>query len=468
MFRPKASGVRRRLDQKIRKRLFHRAPKRGNVESQMIRRECEHVSPTRMEQPVSAAAIAITSMVDRDCRLNQSLVESAFRSRSVMPQIFPNFVRLEELAAIEQVDAGHIARIVFRRGTHASILGMEDSMLGTRTFDGLAVWCRAIRHGHGAGLTLVRMFGMQAKTGPIALRAAAGRIAERLEGGQSLDDALTAEAPNLPELFVALAAVGERSGRIPEVFGQLEEYYSLQGQMRRQFVAQAAWPVFQFVAAVVVIALAIFILGVLAPAGQEPTAPIGFGLTGTSGAILFVAVIGTVVGGTLLAIKVFTSTVAKQAAFEAWLLRVPIVGPCVRAAALSRFCLSLRLTLDSSMSIGKALRLSLKTTGNAAFEAQADRIVKRVRKGEELAKSIGMNPIFPTEFIAALNVGEVSGQIPEVMAKQGEYYREETIRRSKTLTQAMAWGVYGMVAIFIIIAIFRMAGVYVQAIGGGG
>lgn len=339
-------------------------------------------------------------------------------------------------------------------------------MLGTRTYDSLAIWCRAIRHGHGAGLTLVRMFEMQSRSGPMALRPAADRIASRLEAGQSLEDSLNAESPNLPELFVALAAVGERSGRIPEVFGQLEEYYRLQASVRREFRAQAMWPAAQFVGAVVVIALAIFFLGILAPAGQEPTAPIGFGLTGTGGAILFVVVLGAIVGGILLAIKVFTNTVAKQAAFEAWLLRVPVVGPFVQAAALSRFCMSLRLTLDSSMSVAKALRLSLKTTGNAAFEAQADKIVKRVRKGEELAKSIGMNPIFPAEFIAALTVGEVSGQIPEVMAKQADYYHEEAVRRMRALSRTLAWGVYILVGIFIIIAIFRMAGVYVQATGG--
>ena len=128
--------------------------------------------------------------------------------------------------------------------------------------------------------------------------------------------------------------------------------------------------------------------------------------------------------------------------------------------------MALRVTLDSSMSVGKALRLSLRATGNNAFLAQTDRIVKRVSKGEEISKAIGMNPIFPVEFLAVLSVGEVSGQIPEVMVRQTEYYREEAVRRTKTMTKAMAWGVYGLVAIFLIIAIFRMMGVYVQALNG--
>ena len=58
-----------------------------------------------------------------------------------------------------------------------------------------------------------------------------------------------------------------------------------------------------FVGAVLVIAFTIFILGLLAPAGTTPTAPIGFGLTGTSGAILFLVVVGSVVGGLIFAYK---------------------------------------------------------------------------------------------------------------------------------------------------------------------
>ena len=68
---------------------------------------------------------------------------------------------------------------------------------------------------------------------------------------------------------------------------------------------------------------------------------------------------------------------------------------------------------------------------------------------KEVAKAVGMNPIFPAEFLAALNVGEESGQIPEQMGRQAEFYREETARRAKILTKAMAWGVYCLVGIFI-------------------
>ncbi len=332
------------------------------------------------------------------------------------------------------------------------------------SYDALATWSQAIGHGHGAGLPLVRVFEMQAKSGPLAFREIARRIITKLEAGETLEDSLAAEGANLPELFVSLAAVGERSGRIPDVFAQLKEYYHLQHQLKREFRSQIAWPVFQFVAGVLVIAFTIFVLGLLAP--DNPAQPIGFGLSGTSGAILFLLVVGATVGAALLALKIFTRTLAKREGFEAWLLRVPIFGPCARSIAMGRFCLALKLTLDSSLSVSKAMRMSLKATGNSAFKAQADRIAKRIQKGEEIAEAMRTNPIFPAEFLAMITIGEESGQIPEVMAKQAEFYREESARRMKAATRALAVGVYGLVALFMIIMIFRMAGTYIQALGG--
>ena len=335
------------------------------------------------------------------------------------------------------------------------------------SYDALATWCRAIRHGHGAGLTLVKVFEMQSRNGPAAMRAAGARVARALADGTTLEDALAGEGEQFPELFIALAALGERTGHIPEVFGQLEEYFRLQASMQREFRARAAWPAFQFVAGVLVIALTMIILGWVAESNNSaPSAPIGFGLTGTSGAILFLMVVGGTVGGLYFGYKVLTKSMAKRATFEAKLLRVPVVGPAVEAVAMSRFCLAMKLTLDSSLSVFKAIRLSLRATGNEAYVAQTETIVRRVKKGEELADAIGENTVFPAEFRAVLAVGEVSGQIPEVMARQAEYFREETVRRMKRLSWAMSGGVYVLVGVFMIIAIFRMAGVYVQALGG--
>ena len=53
-------------------------------------------------------------------------------------------------------------------------------------------WCRALRHGINIGLSPVKIFKQQAKSGPSAARALATTLAERLAQGSSLENAMNA------------------------------------------------------------------------------------------------------------------------------------------------------------------------------------------------------------------------------------------------------------------------------------
>jgi type IV pilus assembly protein PilC len=334
------------------------------------------------------------------------------------------------------------------------------------SLSGLIQWCRAFKHGLGAGLSLPRVFQLQHKKGPRRLRDMAERIAQRLEKGETLEDSLDVEGDRLPKLFREMAGVGERTGHLPEIFSELAEYYELQQRLGREFKRQITWPVFQFFAAVLVIAFLIWVLGMIAEGrGGEPIAPIGFGLTGAKGAVAFLAAVATFLGTLVAVYYIFTRGLRRRAAFESFLLRLPMVGPCADAFAMGRFCLALRMTMETGMSPHEALRQSLRATGNAAFMVHEDRIVFMIKSGEEIAVALQQCPAFSQEFLEIIEVAEVSGQIPEVMIRQSEYYREEAARRLKTLARFAGHSVWAFVAIMMIIAIFKIANIYLGAIG---
>src|SRR5262249_35261877 len=102
--------------------------------------------------------------------------------------------------------------------------------------------CRVLRHYLGAGLVLVDVFRQRAARGRPGVRPAAGRIAAALEQGDSLEDALKPEEGVFPPLFVSLVRVGERTGMLPEVCGELEKFFSRQLKLKRDFIAQITWP----------------------------------------------------------------------------------------------------------------------------------------------------------------------------------------------------------------------------------
>lgn len=334
------------------------------------------------------------------------------------------------------------------------------------SYSELSELCRVLRHCVGAGLTVANVFRQQAGRGRAQLRPAAARIATALENGDSLEDALARERPTFPHLFVALLRVAENTGMVPEVCGELEKYYARQDMLKRRFLAQITWPVIQFFLAVFVLAALIWIMGLLAGRnpGQPPFDPLGLGLLGTRGALIFLAVIFGTLGGVFAAYRIARRKL-QGPAVDARLLRVPALGPCLRALALGRFSLALGLTTEAGMVLPRALRLSFRATDNDAFAAASSKAEKVVKAGDELARALGRTGLFPEEYLHIIEVGEESGRLPEVLRQQAVHYDDEAGRRLKALAATAGYGTWTLVAIFIIIAIFRIALSYIGMLG---
>ncbi|MGH7225443.1 MAG: type II secretion system F family protein, partial [Gemmataceae bacterium] len=309
--------------------------------------------------------------------------------------------------------------------------------------------CRSLRHYLGAGLSLVNAFGQQAKRGTMRVRPVAGRIVAALERGDSLEAALGREEAVFPSLFVSLARVGEQTGMLAEIFAELEKYHLRQQKLWRQFLAQITWPMIQFVLAVFVLAGLILIMGAIADSrGGQPLDPLGLGLAGPSGAMIFLGSVLAILVGLGAGYWLLTRRLG-AAAVQRFLLSVPALGPCLRALALTRFCLALRLTTETGMSIVQAMRLSLAATGNAAFAAASAAIAPASRRGEDLTTALTGSGLFPEEFQHMLAIAEESGTLDQVLAHQTEHYHDEASRRLTALTALAGYGVYGLVGLII-------------------
>ena len=306
-------------------------------------------------------------------------------------------------------------------------------MLTTRVpLGSLIDFCRALRHMTESGLTLAQAMKQQGRRGPLGVQPVAARLAEKLERGKDLQSALRGEADAFPPLFVNLAGVAEEAGRLPDVLRELEDYFTLQLRLRRQFLGMIAWPVIQFVLAVFVIALVIWITGMLGGA------PLFFGLSGGRGAVIFIVSVFGTLAAIAGALGLARRLLRGSAALDALLLHVPVLGPCLRALALSRFSMGLALTMEAGLPADEALRLSLRATDNDAFAAKEDEAADSARAGDEITLALNRTGLFPTEYLAIVETAEVSGQIPEVMQRQARHYADEAGRRMKALAGVTA------------------------------
>jgi type IV pilus assembly protein PilC len=320
-----------------------------------------------------------------------------------------------------------------------------------------------LRHYLSAGLTLREVFRQQAKKGPLLVRPVAERVSQELNKGEDLESALKSEQQAFPPLFLALASVGEESGSLPEVFTELEKYYSLQQQLRRQFLTQITWPIISFSFAIVTIAVLILVMGIIGEMrpGSKPFDPLGLGLLGPSGAITFLAIVFLFFAVVAAVYFGARHLMRQKGVVDEFLLRLWVIGPCLRALALARFCLSLRLTLETGMPITKAVDLSLRATDNDAFVARSQMVRDSLRAGDELSEALAKTRLFPEDFQNILSTAEVAGRMTEVLENQTEYYSDQSRRRLVVLTHVLGWGIWLCVAVLMILAIFRIFFTYI-------
>jgi type IV pilus assembly protein PilC len=322
----------------------------------------------------------------------------------------------------------------------------------------LIAWCRALRHGLDAGLSPVRVFRQQAKSGPSKLRSAADRVADRMETGDSLEDAFKPEARKFPPIFVEMLAVGEHTGRLPDVFRELEEYFESMRQARKTFVSMIAWPAFQWVAAICILSFMLLIIGMFG----LPIDPLGLGLKGVGGAVVFfVFMMGltAAVVGTGVYVANHRDLRAKA---EAFALNIPGIGGCFRCFAVGRFAIAAYMTMEAGLRADRCLGFSLRATANTAYSRHAAGASKATRRGEEIASVLAGygEHLFPADFLNAVQVGEDSGQLAEVMKKQAVYYQEEARNKFRWLARIAGGLVYAFVGLVLVVLIFKMAMMY--------
>lgn len=331
--------------------------------------------------------------------------------------------------------------------------------------DHLASLCRRLATATEAGIDARKTWSGEAERGPTAVRTSLGRVRDAVAVGESVTDAVLAATPAFPSLFCEMVDVGERTGKLAEVYRRLADFYDYQIRMRRIFWAGISWPLIELGIAVVVIAFVIWIPG-LVSRGDTPVDILGFGLVGTRGLVIYLLVVNLAALAVLAVVHAARRGKLWTRPLQRALLVLPGVGPCFNTMALSRFAWTLQLTLDVALDVRRGLSLALHSTGNDRYTGQVDRVTQDLKAGHEIHEALENTGVFPAEFLAMVEVGEQSGKIVDVMGRLADQYEDRAKAAMRNLTVMGGFLVWGLVAITIVFMIFRIAAFYINAIGG--
>ena len=312
-----------------------------------------------------------------------------------------------------------------------------------------------------SGVPIVKAFRLASrKAADPRLRTAFSDAADSIKSGDTVSESLLA-TNTFPPLFIDLVSTAEQTGSLPEVLHGLADHYDKMVELRRDFRSQIALPVLQLVAAILVIAFLIFVLGMIADAnGSKAMDPVGLGLSGATGSMVWIGL--WAMGFTVLFVvyQFITRNVIAAKVLDRVLLGLPVVGPCLTKFALARFSWAYHLTQNSGLSIDDSIRSSLKATSNGAYVAASQPILDDIYDGEQLSDALEHTQLFPAEFVEMVSVGETSGTVPEALHHLSPQLEADARRSLKAMTSALGWAIWVMVAAFIIYLIIRIAYVF--------
>lgn len=317
--------------------------------------------------------------------------------------------------------------------------------------------CQRVSTAVRSGVDARRVWEIEERhaTGPH--KQALAVIGQHVARGSTVAEGMQAAGGYFPPLLVQMVAVGEQTGQLDEVLARLARHYQHLADMRRAFWTGIAWPLFELTFAVVIIGFLIFILGVIGNArGGEPLDVLGLRLVGTTGAIAWFLICGLVATAIALAVlSVARGWFGPQPVLAA--MRIPVLGKCLEALALSRLTWALALALESGMDARRAVTLAIRSAQNPYYESSLPRVTAGIRANRQFHESFADGGVFPVEFLQQLEVAEVAGTTSESLLRLAQEYEDRARQALRVLTGIATVAVMLLVFGLIIFVIIMMA-----------
>ncbi|HUB87160.1 MAG TPA: type II secretion system F family protein [Verrucomicrobiae bacterium] len=276
------------------------------------------------------------------------------------------------------------------------------------------------------------------------LKRVIAELAQTIETGGSLSEALAAHPKIFSRLYVNMVKAGETGGILEVVLRRQADFMEKALKIKSKVRAAMFYPMaVMFVAAGILTLLTVYVI----PKFQD----VFKGLLGGKPLPAFTQVVMNIsesfknhfvaVGLTLLALaavfKLFVSTRPGRRWFDRFKLAAPVLGRLCKKVALGRFARTLGTLLGSGVPILQALSIVKETTGNVVVGDLVAKIHDGVQEGGTVAEPLKAAGIFPAMIGGMVDVGEQTGALPDMLVKIADTCDEEIDNAVTALTSLL-------------------------------
>jgi MSHA biogenesis protein MshG len=314
-----------------------------------------------------------------------------------------------------------------------------------------------------AGVPLMRAINSLAETNRnIAMKKALQTIANKLEAGQLLSQAMSQHSKIFPLLLVSIVNVGETSGSLEQSFLQISRYLDREKETQNRVKSAFRYPT--MVIAAISIAMVIVNIYVI-PAFKGVFDRVGAELPWQTRLLMAISDFSVqywpyILGAVLALVLILRKYISTPEGIKQWhwlLLKLPGVGSIIEGAVMERFCRSFAMIMQSGVPLIQGIAIVANAVGNEYISSRLHRMRVGIEKGDSISRMARNIGLFPPLVIQMLLVGEESGNIAEMLQEAADFYEGEIdaeLRNLSSVIEPFLIVVIGIMVLVLALGIF--------------
>jgi len=260
-------------------------------------------------------------------------------------------------------------------------------------------------------------------------------------GGHSLANTLELHPRDFPEIYRALVAAGEHTGKLGLVLSRLADYIEQRNALKQKIQLAFTYPA---------------VVNVFVSTKQQLPllTQLMLALSGFVRGWWWALLIG--IGAAVWTIRKTLNLPGPRLAFDRWLLGAPLIGKLVRGYNTVRFASTLAILTAAGVPILRALQAASETLNNVAMRAVIEQAIGRVREGTSLSRALAGTQIFPPVLVHLIRSGEATGDVTTMLDRAAAGESMELERRTMfltTLLEPLMILVMGGIVLTIVLAV---------------
>jgi type IV pilus assembly protein PilC len=315
-----------------------------------------------------------------------------------------------------------------------------------------------------AGLPILRSLRiLEQQQKPGALRLGIRMVADDVESGLSLSEAMAKHPKAFDRLYTNMIRAGELGGVLDVILQRLADFLEKAQALRRKVIGAMIYPIAVITIAITIVTLLIIFivpkfkdifagLGSKLPPMTQMLLDISDVVAGGGWALIIGLPLGLYVGARLL----------RMSPAGAYFLdnlksHTPILGQIVSKTAVARFSRTLGTLLSAGVPILEAINITADTAGNEVFARALHKVHDGIREGENFSEPLRQARIVQPMVVNMIDVGEETGDLDKMLEKVADTYDEEVavlVQGMTALLEPIMVITLGVIVGFIVVALF--------------